>query len=476
MKNSKFITLLSTLTPKELSAFTKHVKRTVGSSGVVPSVFSYIKKCGPDFQDAKKLDIEYAYQKIFGEDIGRNRIKLLNTLYDLNKLLKQFLLFEKLNKKTFENRLLWLEILKERQLKSEFSRHAASLLRDIQNLPKKGISDYMKGMMSNHYFYYHLIQDKLSKDTNTLKRCGENLDLFYAVSRLKIACEMANQRNLFSLEYNLQALPIVIELAKSESVSNHPLLQLYLYVYQLVADEKDQCFPLIDKMLVDKQKEIDPEELHTILSYLHNYAAAQFRKGNNTYLKMTHRLNCFMVEHKIFSNSGEMSVSQFNNIVHTACKLKDYTWASSFQSSHQILLSPSVRENGALLAEAIILFEKNKFSAALKKLGNVAPDNLLLAIRSKSLSIICHYELAGDGGEDVVELCLAFKAYLNRKKKDKMGAVIATLRFVHIVKLLSQRKKEKNDILAEIKMDSPVYFKEWLEEKANQYKPFRLRK
>jgi len=472
MKNSKFFTLLRSLDQDEFYTFGKYLKRLHGGEDIALSVFNYAKRLFPGFEDEEKLKIACACRKIFKEAVDANsynRKKLLNALSDLHLWLKEFLLLEKVKNESFESRVLWMVILKERGLDPEFSRCAARLQADVGTMTKAGVPDYMKGMVSNYFFYYHLAHNKLSTDINALQDCGNDLDLFYAVCRLKVACEMANRKNQLSLEFNLEALPAVIGLSNAAFFSDHPLLQLYRNDYELIAHRQDHRYSEIETMVATNVHKIEPEELHTILSYLHNYAIAQIRQGNEAYWNMTHQLNKFGVEHGVFTKGGEMSPTQFNNMVNAACRAKDFVWVSSFIDAHQKNLRESVRSDTVLLAEAIVLFEKNKYREALQRLKEVEFTDLHYAIRSKSLIIRSYYELP-DSAVDIVGLCIAFESYLKRNRKPKQVAVEATINFIRIVKMLCREKATKEDIVREIEVTTPIYFKAWLLEKAAAYK------
>lgn len=161
---------------------------------------------------------------------------MLNALSDLHLWLKEYLLLEKLKSDSFESRVFWMSILKERGLTADFARKAALLQREVEKMPKSTVLDYMKGMASNYFFYYHLTNDKQKVDIQALNDCGYDLVdlLFYAVSRLKIACEMANRQNLMSQPASLEVLPAIHRLSKAKAISNHPLFLLYLKVYELL--------------------------------------------------------------------------------------------------------------------------------------------------------------------------------------------------------------------------------------------------
>lgn len=469
MQNSKFFTLARTLKAKEFSDFNKYLKRLHRKDDIA-LVFDYLRKFYPSFQD-DKLDIGYAYHQIFKKPIessDTNRVKMLNIFSDLSLALRDFLWLEKAKSDSLESQAFWVAILKDRGLMTVLSKKAALLQRDLEALPKTSVADYMKGMMANYFYYYHLITDKQAPDIVALKNCGTDMDLFYTVCRLKIACEMANRKNLLSLDFSLTILPNIIELINNHAAVEHPLLALYFRVYELIAEQQDGRYTEIEALLREHVRKIDPEELQTILSYLHNYAAAKIRQGGENFLQMTHRINKFGVEHGVFIGSGEISSAQFNNIVNAACAVKDFTWAMEFINSHQIYLLETARKDAVLLAEALIHFEKKEYRMALEKLKEADSTDTLYAIRSRSLMMKIYYE-DKNMDIDVENYCVAFEGFLKRRKTPK-EAVEAALNTIKIVKTLYKKNSTQSSIFKDIETTKPLYFKVWLIAKTKEYK------
>lgn len=470
MKKSKFLTLLHTLSKTELADFSKYLKRLHLNDHAPLAVFDYVQKFHPEFSDDKKLDIGYAYQRIFKHPLAENkanRTKILNALSDLHLWLREFLLLEKVKGDSFESQSFWMSILKERGLVPEFSRKAELLQQTVEKMPKASVSDYMKGMASNYLYYYHLTRDKQRENIPALKDCGKNLDLFYAVIRLKIACEVASRQRLISEKADLEPLPAIIELYKAHPIADHPLLALYLKVYELISSQQASLFSDIESILRDSSGRIDPEEIHTILGYLHNYLASQLRRDDDSHLAMTHNLNKFAVEHQVLSKSGGISPNHFANIVTVACNANDLAWAEAFIEDCQHLLLAEIMADAAALAKAIVLFEKKEFDEVLIVLRNVVYHDLLYAIRAKSLTLRSQYELAGDDKSSVMDCCLAFEAFLKRHRNPKREAVEATLNFLAITKKLAAGNTKKEAILEMIQRASPIYHKSWLVGKAS---------
>ncbi len=472
MIKSKFITLLRTLEKQELQGFGKHLKQLHPNDEAPLAVFEYVQKVISKEGADKKLVIGYAYQKIFKKDIEdskANRLNMLNALSDLHIWLKQFLLLEKIKSDSFEGRTFWMSILKERGLMPEYSRKAALLQREVEEMPKSSIPDYMKGMVANHYFYYHLTQDKEKEDIVTLMDCARDLDLFYTVSRLKIACEVANRRQLMVQSFEIEPLPAIVELSKNHLPSDNPLLALYLRVYELISSQNGALYPEIESLLKANIAIIDPEEVHAILGYLHNYLAYSLRRGDNAYLAMTHSLNKFTIEHNIISKSGGISVNQFANIVSVSCAVGEIAWANSFIVNSQVSLPNDLRKDAIGLGKAIVHFEKKEFDEVLMDLRETTYHDLFFNIRVRSLVLRSYYELFGKKTSVVLDYCVAFEAFLKRQRTPRREAVEASRNFIGIVKKMAIGKASKESILDLIQHTSPLYHKDWLLEKALIY-------
>ena len=151
MQNLKFFSLLHTLTQGEVSAFHKYLKQVHGGEEIAIKVFEYSKKLYPTLRNTKKLEMNYAYRKIFGAKIAEqeiNRKKMLNTLYDLHSWLKDFLLLEKACSDSWESQVLWLGILRDRGLEDQLAKHTTRFYEETIAQPKKRSRDFIGSILS----------------------------------------------------------------------------------------------------------------------------------------------------------------------------------------------------------------------------------------------------------------------------------------------------------------------------------------
>lgn len=467
MADPKFLTLFRTLDKKEIADFRGYLKRMRQNDAIALEVFDYIRKQKRE----KNLSAGVICNGLYGTETPVARKNLLNTLSDLYLWLKDFLLYSKATDGKFDSRLLWLKILQERRLKNEFINLASSMQTGVESLSGQGMEDYLKIITVNHLTLYNRPADKPLPDEKALLRFRTDVDMFYALAQLKVACELANVKNQHIPETEpKETSDPVFEFADLPIPDTHSLVLLYREVYRLIASRQEESYARVISLITRHITRIDPSELHALFSYLHNYAAAQIRNKKPSYWESTHQLNKFGVEHGIFTREGEFSAQQFNNIVAVACRQNDFDWADAFVASHSSFLPEPIREETALLTSAIILFEKKAFEKVLDTLSGRVFKNTLDEIRSRALILRSLYELR-ENGNYMLDYCLSFEKYMRHGKHSGRTAIIGALNAIQVIKMLIRRKASRKRIIETIEASKPIYFEPWLLEKAMRYTP-----
>jgi hypothetical protein len=462
MSNPKFFTLFTTLNQNEVFEFRKHLKKVAGEKSVAYFVFEHIR----NIKKPENLQVVSICEKLYNSTEDPVKKNLLNTLFDLHKHLREFLLAQKAVGDPFGSQFLWLTILQERKLDDEFLKQAHPFQGNIANATGKGINDYMQSMVVNHLVLYHRPPDKPLPDSHALLKHSHDLDIFYAVAQLKVCCELANLKNVRSEAIDPKDFRVAAELIASKALAKHPLFILYREVYNLITAPMAETYHQVIKLLNKFAKHVDPFEIHAMLTYLHNYAITQIRNGNESYWQSTHLLNKFGVDYGVFTKDGEISANQFNNIITSACQASDLTWAGGFITSHHTYLKESIRTDTKTVAEMIIQFEKKSFKKIVEILKPLDFKEPMDKIRAKSLVLRSMYEL---NDPDALDYCLVFETYLRRNAVGSREYVKGILNTVLILKMLIRRKMGKDQIMKAIQEAKPLYFNPWLLSKLQNY-------
>ncbi|MEM1319425.1 MAG: hypothetical protein AAGG75_04170 [Bacteroidota bacterium] len=473
MHGKKTLSLLRSLSKSELADFEKYLKLQLANQPRALQTFRYLKRFYPNFGDRKRLEIGYAYQKIFGQPISsstNNRKNFLNILSDLNTCLKAFLILEKVNSKSLESRLLWTTILMERGLSDDFARHVSRLKTVVDQLSGKSITDHILGLITNYLFYYKVLQNKIDPEIKAIRQAINALGNFYKVVRLKLACEAVARTQLLYTQADPN--PEELHQIPRPGAGSPPLLHAYYQSYQMIKTGQSTHFTELESILKKHKKEIAIEEQHILLSYLQNFNSTQIRQQNNTAWLKAHELNRFGVEQGLFVRKGLISSTQFNNIINAACKAKAYHWAFDFIEKHEGFLAEHLRDSTTQLSKAIIYYEMKHFDQVLPLTLKLKFLDAFHAIRAKSLTLIAYYELGWDENT-ISNFCLSFLGYLKRNRKLKKETVEATENFIKLTRALNQNRIPKQNLAKRILHTERLYFSQWLLEKAQRKKATR---
>lgn len=469
MKSTQFVTLLCTLSSNEIADFGKHIKHLYSGHKVALKVFDYISKHAADPEKEKKLNSTTASEKAFKGKEGNNKARVLNSLPELRAWLKEYLLFQKANSGNLESKVLWSNILKERGLNAEFEETMKGIRQSAMGRDHASAMGFFQGVSASFQLYQDSALQSDQPNIVYLQQCEEDLDLFYTTMRLKIACEKASLGSRLSIHLPDDQLEIVNRVVSAPNFKHHPLLELYSAVHELLSKQDEKQLTKTIALLHQHVSTIDVKEMHILLSYIHNFVASQLRLGEEKQLDMLHKLNVLGVENGVFMERGEISHTQFANIVTVACKKKALKWASEFVKSHSHCLPAKVQSDAALFSKALIAYAKDDFKESMAYLEHVNFTDFYHAIRSKELTLRCLYETVADK-LDLEKSCIAFDTYLKRNKRSHKEVVEAMRNTVGIIKAMSLGKVAKEKLLQAIASKQRIYLKDWLLEKAQNYK------
>lgn len=477
MKNSKFLAFLGTLSKKELLAFERFLLVFHGKEKIALQVFTYLKPFYPKFKDPA-IGFDFAYREIFGAPLPedptagkKSSKKLLNALSDLFLFLKEFLVIQKIRKHPVEKEVLWPGVLLERRRVREFSTQYPELKKKIRGSSPADVPGYLDKLAASYIPNYLLLQDNSTRSIASLLAFIDDLDCFYASTRLKMACEIATQKNVLALnlpmESAFQAVNLV-EVLSADLKTSNPLIIIYLELFQLIVNKKQESFEKAELLLRKYTNSITKGEQHIIVIYLLNYAATQIRLGNSEGWSIVHRLNEYGIKQGLFIEGGVMSPVQFNNIINAACKTKSFKWAQNFVKAYAPYLGEGIRENIMALGQAQIAFEQGFYKKTMSILKKSAGGDLSYELRVRSLILKSLCELRQEVGV-IEKSCLAFEQYIYRNKKRNIEAITSVLNFTKILKILIHRKKDKELLVNEIKTLKPIQFEDWLLKQVEVY-------
>jgi len=466
MKNSQFIQLLQRLSAKEVSEFSLYLKAQRARSLLLRQTFDYLRKLYPDFSSSKHLDIQYAISKLLPPDAPRKR--MLNILAELHHLLKNFLVWQKVQNQQFVYDFALLEQYRERQMDKAFFQFSDQLIKKYEGRKQDSIWSYLQLMMLYRSKFFHPNSPKLNPDDPLPQKSLALLNQFYQGARIRLATELLNREKILSSpSTSYSEKRPEIDLPPDSS----PLIQLYLQVYQLEKEQNETVFFDLKKRFFDlvPNQELSLDDQYFIFLHLINFASTQIKLGKQNFLQEAFSIYQLGLQYPILEQGQYFTPTNFSNIVNLACRLQQFDWARYFIQSYQRHLPVEVRESAARISFAMIHFEEGDFEQTLKALQDITYADAFYDLRARALRLRCFVELE-ESTPLILHYCRSFEQFIRRNKKIKGNNAEATANFIHLIRELARQKSSRIQLEIMLATKQPLFFKSWLSEKIQHYK------
>ncbi len=470
MQKSNFITLLQTLSPKEIKAFDRFLRASYPNQQKVLRLYSILRKQYPRF-DKEKIQQDPAVLDLLSSSNGDAgfRKKLGNAFSTLNGFLLEFLLLRRFKNNKSEFAIELLEIYKERKLDDLY-------FQKLEQMRSHKGAGFIADADTNYRLYeinrrlfYHTNSEKINTDDHFLSSAMSHLDECFVVSKLKLACEMQNRENLLQQSYHPEFVAETLAYCSQQPYPESHPARFYALILQLLQQGEEPVFDRLKKNLLECGQSLNKEDQLIVLSYLLNFTSAQIKRGRTAYYREAFDLFDFGLRSRLLIADGFISATQFHNIVSIACKLKHYDWANEFIRGWKPYLKDSYRESVVGIADAYVFFATGNFDEAITRLVLIHFNNDYFSVRSRSILLQCYYEKYGRSGRELIlDHCKAFANFLDRNKTLHSGTIQGYRTLVEFVRQFVRKKVDPQKLMTQLEKTPFVFFKPWIESKIEE--------
>jgi len=284
MHNSKFIRILSTLTPEEFQRFERFLKFPFYNTNKnLLRLLQYIGRYHPRLSSpklAKGRVWKFLYPQ---EEYDDNRLR--QRIFMLSKLLENFLTAIELEDRTSEQKTLFIRALDKRGLHADFAKTIRQEILTLEGETIKNPATYQQLHQYYQQLYFHPDTPKFQAGEKELRQCIHNLDQYFMLKKLAYGCEAASREVLFSEVYPDWFLERIQEGAEElPKLESTLAAHLYRNLIQLQKQEENQdLFTQIKTLFIDQADALSPEQRLSIYQYLSNYAARRVNTGERQY-------------------------------------------------------------------------------------------------------------------------------------------------------------------------------------------------
>ncbi len=464
MNDSRLINTLKLLSPQEMTRLNDFVQSPIHNKHKdVTTLFSYLKK--HLYSKRNKLSLENVFRFLYGQiPFEAQQLHLVNSY--LTKVVEDFLAWNEWEQSKDNEQLALLKTYNKRRVVDGFSR----VFKNFQKRQEKsGIrnADYFRTQYNTQFQLFTFSETQGRKKEVNLPEVSKNLDIYYCIERLRVACFQLSQQAVYKQDYDIGMLKEVLTYVLKNELFTIPAIGIYYYGYLSLAKPTEEAyFVKLKQLMKTKEYCFEISDLKEIYLMAINYCIRRINSNDTLYLSEVFELYKLGIENGVFLENKILSRWTYNNIIIAGLKLKAFDWVEQFIFDYKSYLAQKHQKSSFSFNLAKFYFEKGDYKAAMPLLLQMEYDDFFHNMVAKTTLAKMYYELKElDALENLLN---SMKVYIQRQKvigyhKENYRNI---LRFMKRLMYLNFKDADKKNLLREAIIETKVLTeKKWFLDK-----------
>lgn len=323
-----------------------------------------------------------------GEQFNDSRIRYLKA--QLFSLLKKYI-FLQYPDMLFED-LAVFRLLREKKLLNLYRKEEQKCTTENNlQVPEKSM-DYLHRYF--RAFEWHNHNTKTNRiATEYLEQLNLNIDLFFIIEKLKLACTSHNLQRLYKVQVQTSLLEPVLVYVQSENLpEKHPLLAIYFHALQMLRTGEGGNFHRLKSLLLESGPSFPVDEIKDAWMLALNFCIQEINKGNSDFYKEALLFYEKGIENQMLIENGHLSPITYSNAVTVALRGKDYQSALLFMEQYQKNLQGEEQLEYYHFNLSKYYFETGNFEKVIELYYQSNIKEVLLHIQVRIIQIKAFYE------------------------------------------------------------------------------------
>jgi len=305
-----------------------------------------------------------------------------------------------------------------------------------------------------HDLHFYQNNTRSKADVKNLVASQKNLDTYYTLSKLKLACELKVRQNTFIHSIDIPLLNEIIEFSEASEISNDLYALYSLAIKNLESTNDNESFETFKDLYFRNLSVLSEREQLSLFLIILNINGMLLNKGKTQNFSGQLDLYKKAINEKIIIVNNRITSESFTNIVMLAAQLKEFKWAENFIKSYKKYLDPYYQERTIAYSKGYIAYRKGDYEDAIETLWNCKFNQLPFDIRTKSIIVRALFEQFSNN-PDKYDFCWVqiqtIERYIRRKKDLTTVKSEAYLNFIKTTKKLINLKRKGKFTDIEIK-------------------------
>lgn len=390
-QQSKLVELFSSLSAKEVKGLHKAVHSPFfNTRDEEIRLLEYLQKAWPD--KPEMLEAELVYEYVF-DDTQHDMARLRHVMTYLTRIIQRYMTIAGFEEDRAMVDLVYARSLRERNLTkqflAEYHKAEAYLQQDALLTP----DTYFYRLQIHTEYYAHAIASRKARNQE-LQMLSEDLDMFYAVQKLKQVSNILSYKNLFQLDHQPELMEEVLQLIERKNLRRDPLVAALYHSYLCLAEPEDEAhFARLKAALLNSGQLIERRELKDIYTLAINYCIKRINTGDTRYHQQVFDIYRSGLEYHIFEEEGQLSPFTYKNIASIAIGLKQYEWVLYFLDEYKDRLPARHRDDFYTYCLARYYFSLSDYNQVTDLLQEVEIKEQFTDLDARILLIKTYLEL-----------------------------------------------------------------------------------
>ncbi len=462
MQNSKLIKILRLLSEEEMRQLKKLVQSPCYTSNTnLLKLYGVLLKAHPEFE--RGMEKEKIFKKIFPKHEFSDS-KWRNLTKDMTQLVEQFLIKKELEKDGIQKRKLLLKILGERRNAELFGKEENKI---TKTLKEDAFRDhiYFRDLLDvNGLRLDHIESQNIRLRAEQLQDRLHLLEMYYQVSKTKIEMELTSFSRIIKLEER-----------SSTPMAKNLMLDICNKAQALYAEDDLVTFEELKSLFFENLSSLRKSMQQAILTLLINFVIRKMKEDDLKFNQLAFELYKEGIEKEILFEAQKMTGTGFMNIVVASAKSRAFEWTYNFIEQFSPYLDQEIAEDVEALSRSYLLFQEQKFEAAIQLINQNNFKHGLYKQSAKIHSLRCYFELflKDHSYFDLLESTRAnFERALYRDEQILKENKEGMLNFSAFLRILASEKLKgnldqatKNRLLNLLETYKTIYSRSWLKGK-----------
>lgn len=368
-------------------------------------LFDYLANCRighrpPDWDGANKA--------VF-HDATKDLARLRHAMSELNNLLRDFFVWQEMQRESGQKELLLLRAMRKRGLEKNFQLANREAEKALQTPGQRAFDRHLTTFrMQMEAFEWNL---RVSRDQPfSFAELRSNLDAWYAGQLLHLACMEQSQQAIRSHEKREAEAPdsleALLELLPGQPQTALPGVALYHLGQRMLAQPDDSAHMEAFRLLLGQHIDtVAQTEARDLLMLAINHGIRRINAGNREALRQTLEFYMLGLEKKLLHDErGVLSKYTYNNVLMSLLALQEWDRAAAFLERYRDELPAAERDNIYRYNLSIYRFRRGDYDGTLELLREVSFADPMYNLESRKMLLKIYFEQdAFDALDSLVE-------------------------------------------------------------------------